>query len=460
MECRSFGRLLFLLFCVFVASQAACQLRIATHNITTYNGGRGSDLQAIYYEAFEGRSLRPHVIAVQEFANTSAVQAFVQILNGSPGGPTDWAAGALDQRGGMNNCLVYRTNYVDLLRTIVVAQGSGSGSAPLRSVMRYDLRLKGYTGLGASLSVYVVHMKASNDGGSIDMRRVECEIVRADAERLPAGTPFVLAGDYNAYTAAEPGYTALTESRLNNLGRLFDPIRTSANWHNTFLFRHVHTQDPVGAGGMDDRFDQILVSSNLLDGDAFDYLGNPNVSYSTTTWNDPNHSYRAWGNDGNSFDMPLRENDNTMVGGVIARAIKAVALGAGHCPVFMDLLVPPKVATPSLIDFGAVRQFSTAVAPLEVANSGNVALWGDSGIARLSYTLSTTSGFSAPNGTFDAYAGDSANVHGILMDTSTPGWKAGFITVASNAPDQLVREVPVVGYVAPFPVVSGPPIRR
>jgi hypothetical protein len=43
-------------------SAARAQLRIVTHNISNYGGGRNAALEAAYYDVFEGRSMAPDVI--------------------------------------------------------------------------------------------------------------------------------------------------------------------------------------------------------------------------------------------------------------------------------------------------------------------------------------------------------------------------------------------------------------
>ncbi|MBC8135660.1 MAG: PEP-CTERM sorting domain-containing protein [Fibrella sp.] len=88
---------------------------------------------------------------------------------------------------------------------------------------------------------------------------------------------------------------------------------------------------------MDDRFDVLLTSGNLGDGVGLDYLGSFGTPYSTTTWNDLNHSYRAWGNDGSSFNAVLNTTSNAMVGNSIATSLRNTATNGGHLPVFLDL---------------------------------------------------------------------------------------------------------------------------
>src|SRR5690606_33429401 len=141
-------------------------------------------------------------------------------------------------------------------------------------------------------------------------RLLEAQIIRDDAENLPAPWTFLLAGDLNIQTAGDIAYLELTDVQPDDRGRLFDPINTDGVWHEREEFRFLHTQDPVGAGGMDGRFDQILLSRDLLDGAGLDYIGNPARPYSQSTWDDPNHSYRVWGNDGSSFNESLRTEGN------------------------------------------------------------------------------------------------------------------------------------------------------
>jgi hypothetical protein len=186
-------------------------------------------------------------------------------------------------------------------------------------------------------------MKAGPEDTDLARRLIEARKIRDNSETLPAGWSFILGGDFNIGDSTEAAYVELIGSQSNNRGRFFDPIHTPGDWNNHSAFRFVHTQDP--ATQMDDRFDQLLVSADLVDGSGLDYLGNSTLPYSTSTWNDPNHSYRAWGNDGGNYNNPLRTTDNTMVGPAIAQAIITLAGGQGHIPVFLDLRVPPSFST-------------------------------------------------------------------------------------------------------------------
>jgi hypothetical protein len=461
MHHRTIRNMLAVLTLGAAAGLAPAQLRVATWNISFYNGSdRASAIQTVVYGSFQGRQMAPDVIAAQEFASAGALSTFVGVLNSAPGSPGDWAAGPFYSGPDSQSVLVYRTSKVALVSSYVVALGGGTSGQP-RNTYRFDVRPAGYSAAtpGNVIAIYNVHLKAGSTSDDQARRLLECQAIRDNAsgndtnpgngvfDGLPAGYHFIVCGDFNIQSSSQAAYQALVGAPA--LGRLFDPINTPGSWNNNGTFRFVHTQDPQGAGGMDDRHDQILLSLGLLDGQGMDYIGNPAAAYSTTTWNDPNHSYRVWGNDGTSFDLPLTTTGNTMVGPDIAQAVRDCTGGAGHVPVLLDIRVPPKAGTDATtIDFGTVVQ--NAAAPTRsvvVSNAGDTALWTANGIATLAYSLSASAGFTAPGGNFTDAATPGGNSHTLSMATSTTGPKSGTLTILSNDPDQPARTVTLVGNV-------------
>ncbi len=429
---------------------ASAQLRVATWNVTFYDdtvpSPRDDDFQTAIYGVFDGRSLSPDVLVCQEFMSTAALVNFRDLLNDAADSPGDWVAAPFVDGPGTDSAFFYRTSKVSLVNVQVISSGGPSPNPP-RNTMRYVVKLNGYDTPAAHLALYSSHMKAQESGSDDDMRRLtEAQRIRDNAETLDPAWSFLLGGDFNIQTSTEAAYQELTAPQANNAGRFFDPIRTPGNWNNTSSYRFVHTQDPAGPGGMDDRHDQILVGAGLLDGDGIEYIGTA-APYSTTTWNDPNHSYRSWGNDGTSFNTSITINNNQMVGPVIAQALFNAADGQGHLPVFVDLRVPAKIDSPLVIDFGQVPQGSLAEQTLTVTNSGDVALWTAAGISDLRYNFVASSGFSAPPGVFVEPAGGGGNDHTVSMDTSTPGPVSGTLTISSTAPEDPARVVMLSGEV-------------
>ncbi|RMF81438.1 MAG: choice-of-anchor D domain-containing protein, partial [Planctomycetota bacterium] len=420
-------------------------LRVATWNITNYSSGRVAAFRTAIYDSYQGRSMAPDVLICQELLSQSGVNNFLNILNGAAGSPGDWAAAPYINGNDTDNAFFYRTSKVTFLGVTTVVVGGGPPNPP-RDVQRYDVRLVGYTADEATIAMYSSHMKAGTNSSDQDRRLLEAQMIRDDAESLPSGWSFLLGGDFNIRDSSEAAYVELVGSQANNAGRFRDPIKTPGSWNNNFSFRFVHTQDPSGAGGMDDRYDQILLSRDLTNGREMDYIGDATIPYSTTTWNDANHSYRAWGNDGSSYNTSLTISGNSMVGPTIAQALVDTTT-AGHLPVFLDIRVPAEISSETVLDFGQVAVGSVAELTLNVSNAGDVALWGANGIDDLDYSMTTTAGFTAPAGSFVAVAGAGANAHTVSMDTSTVGVLNGTLTIASDAVDEPVRLVTLTGEV-------------
>lgn len=433
-----------------LASISAAQLRVTTWNISNYGGGRTADIQAAVFGVFEGRSMNPDVILGQEFTSQSAVNAFVNALNAASGSSGNWSAAPFLDGPDTDSAFFFRTDRITYVATTTVVEGGGDPLPP-RDVQRYDIRLKGYAGTAPKLALYSVHMKSGDTSGDEDRRLAEALLIRNNAQALDSTfSGFLVGGDFNVYRSSDRAFTKLTASETNNLGRFWDPISTPGSWNANSGFKVVHTQDPSGSGGMDSRFDFILLSSNLFDGAGFDYIGQIGVPYSDTTWNDLNHSYRSWGNDGTSFNQQLKTTGNTMVGPAIAQAlINAATTAGGHLPVFLDLRVPAEIqATPSPIDFGNVVQGTTVSQNVSIANGVNTTLW-RTGIADLNYTLTASSGFTVPGGTFSDSAGGGQNSHAIGAPTSTLGVRSGTLTIASTVGGVASVVIPINANVIP-----------
>ncbi len=458
-------RLVGLVAAAVCAVSAHAQLRICTWNVTNFttDTSRNSAFQTAFYGvvptglALAGKSMSPDVIIGQEFINQAAVNNFLGMLNSAPGTPGDWAAGAFSDGADTDNAFFYRTSKIQYIGMTITAIGSSSTSNQPRNTNRYDFRPMGYSAATATIGLYSAHFKAQGGTNDAGRRLIEAQRLRDNAEGiatslpgsgLPAGYLAIFGGDTNITTSSAAEYVEMVGVQTVNTGRFFDPIATPGNWNNNAAFDIVHTQDPVGQ--MDDRHDQLLITAGLFDGTGIEYIGNPSIPYSTTTWNDPNHSYRAWGNDGTSYNLPLKTTGNTMVGATIAQALITTAGSGGHLPIIADFKVPAKVDSPIVINFGQVPVGGLASQSITISNAGNTALWTTAGISNLSYTLSASSGFGAPGASFSDAPGGGGNNHNISMFTATPGIKAGTLTITSSDPDQPTRLVTLMGEVVAF----------
>lgn len=412
-------------------------LRVATWNITYYAGDRAAEIGTAVYGQWQGKSFAPDVICLQEMTSVSAVNGMVDALNAAPGSPGDWVRAPFYSSGTLSTALVYRTGKVTLVAHTLVAPGGAFPNHP-RNIVRYDLAPVGYPEPASVISVYPIHFKAHHDDPNNDIRRFnEAVNLSNDIAGLPAGRHVVVGADFNIRRSSDPAYARMV-GEPHNTGVLRDPINRGGEWYNNFAFRNIHTQDPNHSSGMDDRLDQILLSPSLVDKLGMEYLGDYPRPWDLRVFEDPNHSYRAWGNDGSSFNSFLNVQTNAMVGPVIAQALVDMAAGGGHLPVFLDLAMPGRLGVgPAVIELGQVP-FSPAH-PFEIAvrNAGDTDLWGAGGISPLSYNFSSGGAVSAPVGPFAAGAGEAAVAHAFTLDTTAwpnGGSQSAALVVTSNDP--------------------------
>jgi endonuclease/exonuclease/phosphatase family metal-dependent hydrolase len=433
-----------------LAASAGAQLRVACWNITNYSNGRIAEFQTAIYGVvptpllLAGQSMSPDVIILQEVlgasqtAGTASLTNFRNMLNTAPGSPGDWTFATFitgpDSKGG----LLYRTSKVVLSQDTTIASAGGNSPLPPRNTERWIIRPVGYADLPATrIAIYGSHMKSGDSSDDISRRLVEATNIRTNISTLAPGTHFIVGGDFNIPSSNDPSYQVLTNTN-NAPGPLFDPIARPGTWENSNTFRFIHTQDPAAGVQMDSRFDFILLSASLRDGQGMDYIGNPTTPWNLGTFADPNHSYRTWGNDGTSFNTSLNVTSNAMVGNAIAAALQGSALTLGHLPVFLDLRMPPRVAvSQTTIDFGTVDQNSTQQRTFTIGHDGDVTLWTAQGLAPLNYTVpAPPAPFSlAPLGTLVDAPGGASNAHTVTLDTSAVGQVEQSITLSTNAPE-------------------------
>ena len=216
-----------------------------------------------------------------------------------------------------DNGLFYKIENIALM-------GSQNIVTPLRAITEYVLLFK-----NVEFSIYSLHLKASQGETNENRRLAEATILRTKLNALLSTSNFIAAGDFNIYTAAEPAYTVLTVAgtQAESNGRLYDPINQFGNWHNNGFFSSIHSQSTRttafgdgSTGGLDDRFDIMLVSNSLLSGGGMDILP---------------ATYRAFGNDGNHFNQAISAGSNNVVSASMANALH---LASDHLPVIAQFI--------------------------------------------------------------------------------------------------------------------------
>ncbi|MBW1298706.1 T9SS type A sorting domain-containing protein [Aquimarina litoralis] len=178
------------------------------------------------------------------------------------------------------------------------------------------------------IEVFVSHLKASrgfdNEAKRLDM----VEEYIDNYVNLDENAYVIFAGDLNLYSSDEPAYEELLDS--NNKITLVDPINTPGDWSSNSTFASIHTQstrlsnndfgDFGSGGGLDDRFDFILMSENMVNSEELSYVPN---------------SYLAYGNNGNCYNQRIDDVDCT---GIYDSSLRdALYDMSDHLPVVMEL---------------------------------------------------------------------------------------------------------------------------
>ncbi len=410
---------------VVSVARPASALRFMSYNLLNYDN-EYSTRNPAFRTVISGIG-NVDILAVQEAQDLTAMSQFktgvLDVIE-----PGQWAIAPFfnDPSMSFNQGLFYRTS------AVTVVEADTLGNYP-RDISWFRLRPTGYSSSEAELVVFVTHFKAST-GYETD-RYEEAQRLRLFMNtHFPAGTNMLVCGDFNVYTSTEPAYIELTESQANNTGRVQDPINTPGSWHNSYTYRYVHTQstrtgyltpnDGGSTGGMDDRFDFVLPTYSLADGEKLDQLAN---------------TYTAYGQDGLHFNSDINASPtNAAVGQTIADALQR---SSDHLPIFMDFQVPAIVSADASLAFGTVIVGATAEQTLTVENVATAPA------DDLDYSLVAPVGFTVPGGPFQDATGGGGNLHTVAMLTTTAGSKGGNLVIGSDDVDHPGVNVALSGTV-------------
>jgi endonuclease/exonuclease/phosphatase family metal-dependent hydrolase len=311
---RYFSRvsLLFLLAALLEPAFGA-SVRIATYNILNFPDALG------YERLDELRTVMtyvaPDVVVVQEMIGSEGTSLFLDSVMHYVN--SAYTHAPFHNGPDTDNALFYRSDRVDYL-------GATYHTTPNRDIAEYRLAMS-----GAQTDIYLfsVHFKASQGLTNEQIRLQEATILRERLDALPAGSNFIVAGDFNIYYSDEPAFQMLTDSMPNVNGMLIDPLHLAGNWHENSTYASVHTQstrvdqlpDGGATGGMDDRFDMILCSAAIIDTTGLHMIDN---------------SYTICGNDGAHFNLAINYGYNSAVPPEVADGLY---WASDHLPISLDL---------------------------------------------------------------------------------------------------------------------------
>src|SRR5690554_4066014 len=178
------------------------------------------------------------------------------------------------------------------------------------------------------LNAIVCHLKASSGTDNENLRLQMVQDLTQYLSTFPTDSYVMLAGDFNVYTDSEPAFQELIDSNNNIV--FVDPVNRMGSWHTNINFVDVFTQSTRtqtglggSTGGLDDRFDFILTSTNMLSNQDLYYVPN---------------SYQAFGNNNNPNCFNNEILDTACAGTSFSLEVReALYYFSDHLPVVMEL---------------------------------------------------------------------------------------------------------------------------
>ena len=292
------------------------QVKVMAYNLLSYpdQSGVAADtaLRNPFYRTIV-QSANPDIMAVEELNSQTGYLGFlnnVMNANGTVYGAATYVFSNDTERG-----LFYKTSKFQFISNTPII-------TDLRDINEFKLV---HLLSGDTLRVYVVHLKASSGASNEQQRALEVDSLRKRTNALPAGSNFIVCGDFNLYSSTESAYQKLLQVTPGVQGHFVDMINLTGVWNNS-SYAQYHTQSPRvrsfgggATGGMDDRFDLILYSSAIAQSGGVTVVPNSLLSF---------------GNDGNHYNDSINKQPNTAVSAAVANALHNAS---DHIPVMMTL---------------------------------------------------------------------------------------------------------------------------
>lgn len=299
---RKISKNIISLLLLFILSlQAQEKVKIMTYNLLQYPNNYASRNE--YFQTVVA-TVNPDIIVVQEMKTNAGFNMFAsQVLDGS------YSAGDFNENDFLNNAIYYKTNIFQFISNVAIP-------TVLRDINQFTLVHKI---TADTIIIYSVHLKSSQ--GYEQQRLSEVNSLREVTERLQSDANYIVLGDFNIYTSNEPAFQRLLDQSA--AGYFLDPLNAPGDWNNNPNFAYLHTQstrynnigDGGASGGLDDRFDMILISQSVLDYGGIDYIEG---------------TYKPIGNDGAHFNKSINELPNNAVSAEVANAL---FFASDHLPV-------------------------------------------------------------------------------------------------------------------------------
>lgn len=276
----------------------------------------------------------PDVFGVNEVGNN--INYVNEILNNvlNTNGRSYYKNAVMNGSGDIINMLYYNSNKLQLYSEDAIIRNL-DGSFITRHIDVHTLYYKDPNLASGADTVFmtfiVAHLKAGSSTDDLNARDEATKAVMNYLENTGVKGYCFFMGDLNSRSSNEAAIQHLVDYTAANLN-FVDPINQLGDWQSS-AYADIHTQSTrsnddnggcFSTGGMDDRFDLILMTQQME-------FSTAKVQYMPGT-------YKAYGQDGNAYNSSLRISNNSVVSSTIAQALYDMS---DHLPVVMDIGIYP-----------------------------------------------------------------------------------------------------------------------
>lgn len=310
----------------FQTTQAQERIKVLSYNVLNYPSPDYDDYRADTLKKIID-VFKPDIFLMQELKHPRGVDSILSVAfntteaDNFQSGTWLWQVSAPWSSWKLQQNVIYNADKLTLISEDYIQTGTRD-----HNVFKFMINDPNLANHQDTTFLYAlsIHLKSSQGADNAAERHQMTEILTNYLENLEPNAHVVLGGDFNIYTSQEAAYQQLTSGSFV----FSDPIDTPGNWHNSAGLSHVHTQstrtsqlngDGAG-GGLDDRFDFILLSENMMDTQS-------RIHYVDGT-------YDNIGYNGNCFNQSLMSCQNTDVTLAVKRALFQMS---DHLPIWLEL---------------------------------------------------------------------------------------------------------------------------
>lgn len=229
------------------------------------------------------------------------------------------------------NMLIYNSNKFELAKQDFITEDI-NGNSLVRVIDFYTLYYKDPelkpTSDTTFITFVVAHLKAGNSSTDEAERTRATAAIMEYLENNNLRGNVILGGDLNVYNGNGTAFQNLVNYSDNSLN-FFDPVNSVGNWSSNSAYNQFHTQSTrvtsngcLSGGGMDDRFDHILINNAVKNNTA-------GVNYI-------NNSFKVIGQDGQRYNQSIIFPQNFSVPKGIDTALYNLS---DHLPVKIDVTI-------------------------------------------------------------------------------------------------------------------------